>query len=286
MTARIIDGKAIAALVRAEVAEQVRQIVAKTGAPPGLALVRVGEDPASVIYVKGKTKACHEAGLASFEHLLPEGTTQEALLGLVRQLNEDPKVHGVLVQLPLPKQVDVNAVMDLLVAEKDADGFGPRNTYLLAAGRPGLRPCTPAGCMRLLDQAGVAIQGKNALVIGRSNIVGKPMAQLLLERHATVTIAHSRTPDLAAEVARADIVIAAVGKAEVVRGAWIKPGAAVIDVGMNRQPSGKLLGDVEFSAACERAGWITPVPGGVGPMTIAMLLANTVETAKRQLRIA
>ena len=286
MTARIIDGKAIAALVRAEVAEQVRQLVAKTGAPPGLALVRVGEDPASVIYVKGKIKACHEAGIASFEHLLPESTTQETLLALVRQLNADAKVHGVLVQLPLPKQIDVNAVMDLLAAEKDADGFGPRNTYLLAAGRPGLRPCTPAGCLRLLDQAGVPVSGKSALVIGRSNIVGKPMAQLLLERNATVTIAHSRTPDLAAEVARADIVIAAVGKAEVVKGAWIKPGAAVIDVGMNRQASGKLLGDVEFAAACERAGWITPVPGGVGPMTIAMLLANTVETAKRQLGLA
>ena len=286
MTARIIDGKAIAALVRAEVAEQVRQLVAKTGAPPGLSLVRVGEDPASVIYVKGKIKACHEAGIASFEHLLPESTTQETLLALVRQLNADAKVHGVLVQLPLPKQIDVNAVMDLLAAEKDADGFGPRNTYLLAAGRPGLRPCTPAGCLRLLDQAGVPVSGKSALVIGRSNIVGKPMAQLLLERNATVTIAHSRTPDLAAEVARADIVIAAVGKAEVVKGAWIKPGAAVIDVGMNRQASGKLLGDVEFAAACERAGWITPVPGGVGPMTIAMLLANTVETAKRQLGLA
>ena len=286
MTARIIDGKAIAALVRAEVAEQVKGLVARTGAPPGLSLVRVGEDPASAIYVRGKIKACHEAGIASFEHLLPESTTQGALLGLIRQLNQDPKVHGVLVQLPLPKHLDVNAVMDLLAPEKDADGFGPRNTYLLAAGRPGLRPCTPWGCLRLLDQAGVALSGRNALVIGRSNIVGKPMAQLLLERNATVTIAHSRTPDLAAEVARADVVIAAVGKAEVVKGAWIKPGAAVIDVGMNRQASGKLLGDVEFAAACERAGWITPVPGGVGPMTIAMLLANTVETAKRQLGLA
>ena len=286
MTARIIDGKAIAAKVRAEEAEQVKAIVARTGAPPGLALVRLGEDPASVIYVRGKIKACHEAGLASFEHLLPESTPQEALLSLVRQLNQDPKVHGVLVQLPLPKQIEVSLVMDLLAAEKDADGFGPRNTYLLAAGRPGLRPCTPWGCLRLLDEAGVAIAGKNALVIGRSNIVGKPMAQLLLERNATVTIAHSRTPDLAAEVARADIVIAAVGRAEVVRGAWIKPGAAVIDVGMNRQANGKLQGDVEFAAASERAGLITPVPGGVGPMTIAMLLANTVETAKRQLGLA
>jgi methylenetetrahydrofolate dehydrogenase (NADP+)/methenyltetrahydrofolate cyclohydrolase len=283
MAARIIDGKAIAARVRAEVAEQVKAIAAKTGTPPGLALVRVGEDPASVIYVRGKVKACHEAGLGSFEHLLPDSTSQEELLALIRKLNAAPLVHGVLVQLPLPGHLDANAVMDLLAPEKDVDGFGPRNTYLLAAGRPGLRPCTPWGCLRLLDEAGVALKGRSALVIGRSHIVGKPMAQLLLERHATVTIAHSRTPDLAAEVARAEVVIAAVGKAEVVRGAWVRPGAAIIDVGMNRQPNGKLLGDVEFAAARERAGWITPVPGGVGPMTIAMLLHNTVEAAKLQL---
>jgi methylenetetrahydrofolate dehydrogenase (NADP+)/methenyltetrahydrofolate cyclohydrolase len=285
MTARIIDGKAIAAKVRAEVAAEVQRLQGLTGVTPGLALIRVGEDPASVIYVRGKIKACHEAGVGSFEHLLPETTTQEDLLALVRQLNADPKVHGVLVQLPLPKQIDAGVVMDLLVGEKDADGFGPRNTYLLSAGKPGLRPCTPWGCLRLLDEAGVQIAGKNALVIGRSNIVGKPMAQLLLERNATVTMAHSRTPDLAAEVARADIVVAAVGKAEIVKGAWVKPGAAIIDVGMNRLASGKLLGDVEFAAAAERAGCITPVPGGVGPMTIAMLLANTVEAAKHQLGI-
>jgi methylenetetrahydrofolate dehydrogenase (NADP+) / methenyltetrahydrofolate cyclohydrolase len=283
MPARLIDGKAIAAKVRAEVAAEVRRIREQTGVTAGLALVRVGEDPASVVYVNGKIKACKEAGLASFEHLLPADTAQEALLSLVRRLNQDPAVHGVLVQLPLPRGLDAAAVMDLLAAEKDADGFGPRSTYLLSAGRPGLRPCTPLGCLRLLDEAGVQLEGKRALVIGRSNIVGKPMAQLFLERNATVTIAHSRTPDLAAEVARADVVVAAVGRPELVKGAWVKPGAAVLDVGMNRLPSGKLLGDVEFAAAAERAGFLTPVPGGVGPMTIAMLLANTVAACKQQL---
>jgi methylenetetrahydrofolate dehydrogenase (NADP+)/methenyltetrahydrofolate cyclohydrolase len=252
---------------------------ARTGRPPGLALIRVGEDPASVIYVRGKIKACAEAGLASFEHLLPETTSEADLLALVRRLNADPAVHGVLVQLPLPKHLDANVVMDLLAAEKDVDGFGPRNTYLLSAGRPGLRPCTPKGCLRLLDQAGVKVAGKRALVVGRSNIVGKPMALLLLERNATVTMAHSKTPDLAEQVAQADVVVAAAGRAELIRGAWVKPGATVIDVGMNRLPSGKLLGDVEFGAAAERAAWITPVPGGVGPMTIAMLLGNTLEAA-------
>jgi methylenetetrahydrofolate dehydrogenase (NADP+)/methenyltetrahydrofolate cyclohydrolase len=283
MTAQVIDGKAIAAQVRAEVKAQVEQLRARFGVQPGLAVVRVGEDPASVIYVRGKIKACAEAGLASFENLLPESTTQAELLAVVDRLNRDPLVHGVLVQLPLPKQIAADAIIEALASEKDVDGFGPRNTYLLSAGRPGLRPCTPWGCLRLLDAAKVALSGKRALVVGRSNIVGKPMAQLLLERNATVTIAHSRTADLAGEVSRADVVVAAVGKAEVIRGAWIKPGAAVIDVGMNRGADGKLLGDVEFAAAAERAAFITKVPGGVGPMTIAMLLANTIEAAKKQL---
>ena len=283
MTAQVIDGKAIAAQVRAEVKAQVEQLRARFGVQPGLTVVRVGEDPASVIYVRGKIKACAEAGLASFENLLPESTTQAELLAVVDRLNRDPLVHGVLVQLPLPKQIAADAIIEALASEKDVDGFGPRNTYLLSAGRPGLRPCTPWGCLRLLDAAKVALSGKRALVVGRSNIVGKPMAQLLLERNATVTIAHSRTADLAGEVSRADVVVAAVGKAEVIRGAWIKPGAAVIDVGMNRGADGKLLGDVEFAAAAERAAFITKVPGGVGPMTIAMLLANTIEAAKKQL---
>jgi methylenetetrahydrofolate dehydrogenase (NADP+)/methenyltetrahydrofolate cyclohydrolase len=288
MAAEIIDGKAIAARVRAEVAEQVRDVFAKTGVRPGLAAVRVGEDPASRIYVAGKIKACEETGLASFLHVLPESASQPELLALVKRLNADPLVHGVLVQLPLPKQIDPNAVLDTLAPAKDVDGFGPLNAGALFTGRPGLRPCTPRGCLRLLDEAKTKLAGVNALVVGRSNIVGKPMAMLLLERHATVTIAHSRTADLAAEVSRADVLVAAVGKAEMIKGAWIKPGATVIDVGMNKYPeghprAGKLCGDVEFAAAMERARAITPVPGGVGPMTIAYLLANTVSAAKAQL---
>jgi methylenetetrahydrofolate dehydrogenase (NADP+)/methenyltetrahydrofolate cyclohydrolase len=288
MAAEIIDGKAIAARVRAEVGEQVRDLFAKTGVRPGLAAVRVGEDPASRIYVAGKIKACEETGLASFLHVLPESTSQPELLALVKRLNADPLVHGVLVQLPLPKQIDPNAVLDTLAPAKDVDGFGPLNAGALFTGRPGLRPCTPLGCLRLLDEAKTKLAGVNALVVGRSNIVGKPMALLLLERHATVTIAHSRTVDLAAEVSRADVLVAAVGKGEMIKGAWIKPGATVIDVGMNKYPeghprAGKLCGDVEFAAARERARAITPVPGGVGPMTIAYLLANTVSAAKAQL---
>jgi len=286
MTAQVIDGKAIAAQVRAEVAEAARKLVAQFGVQPGLAVVRVGDDPASVIYVRGKIKACAEAGMASFENLLPESTTQAELLAVVERLNQDKRIHGVLVQLPLPKHIAADAIIEALAPEKDVDGFGPRNTYLLSAGRPGLRPCTPWGCLRLLDEAKVPLAGRRALVVGRSNIVGKPMAQLLLERNATVTIAHSRTADLASEVARADIVIAAVGKAEIIRGAWVKPGAAVIDVGMNRGADGKLLGDVEFAAAAERAAFITRVPGGVGPMTIAMLMANTIDAARAQLGAA
>ena len=281
----IIDGKAIAARVRAEVAEAVKELIARAGMPPGLAAVRVGEDPASVIYVRNKIKACREVGIESFEHALPERTSQEDLLGLVSRLNGDRRVHGILVQLPLPKQIDPDRVIDLVAPEKDVDGFGPRNVAALTMGRPGLRPCTPAGCIHLLDEAGTQLQGARALVVGRSLIVGKPMALLLLERHATVTIAHSRTRDLAAEVGRADVVVAAIGKAELIKGAWIKPGATVIDVGMNRLPDGKLKGDVEFGPAAERARAITPVPGGVGPMTIAYLLKNTLAAARAQLQV-
>jgi methylenetetrahydrofolate dehydrogenase (NADP+)/methenyltetrahydrofolate cyclohydrolase len=278
----IIDGKAVAARVRAEVAEQVKALAAR-GVKTGLTVVRVGDDPASAIYVRGKRKACDEVGIASVEHHLPATTTQAELLALVARLNADPSVHGILVQLPLPKQIDEHVVLDAISPAKDADGFHPFNVGCLWTGKPGPRACTPHGVMRLLDEAGVDLKGKHALVIGRSNIVGKPQACMLLERHATVTIAHSRTPDLAAEVARADVVVAAVGKAEVVKGAWLKPGAVVIDVGMNRLPDGKLVGDVEFAEASKRAAAITPVPGGVGPMTIAMLLANTVELARRSL---
>jgi len=277
----IIDGKAVAAKVRGEVAERVKALKAQ-GIAPGLTVVRVGEDPASAVYVRGKRKDCEEVGILSVEHHLPATTSQAELLSLVHRLNADPKVHGILVQLPLPKGLDERAVLDAISPAKDADGFHPFNVGALSIGITGVpRPCTPAGVMRLLEEAGVDPRGKRALVVGRSNIVGKPMAAMLLERHATVTIAHSRTADLAAEVGRAEILVAAIGKAELLKGAWIREGAVVIDVGMNRLADGKLVGDVEYAEAAKRAAAITPVPGGVGPMTRAMLLVNTVELASR-----
>lgn len=278
--ARTIDGKAVAAQVRADVRERAARLAAR-GVVPGLATVLVGDDPASAVYVRNKVRACEEVGMRSFGHHLPGDTSQAALLELVRTLGADPQVHGILVQLPLPKGLSADDVIAAIPPDKDVDGLHPVNQGLLMAGRPGLRSCTPLGVMRLLDEAGVALAGRHAVVIGRSLLVGKPVALLLLERNATVTICHSRTRDLAAEVGRADVVIAAVGQEALVRGAWIKPGAAVIDVGTNRSADGKLRGDVEFAAAAERAGCITPVPGGVGPMTIAMLLANTVTAAER-----
>jgi len=277
----IIDGKAIAAKVRGEVAQAVQALKAK-GVHPGLTVVRVGDDPASAIYVRGKRKDCEEVGIRSEEHHLPATAQQAELMALVARLDADPEVHGILVQLPLPKGLDERAILDAIDPRKDADGFHPFNAGALSIGIPGTpRPCTPAGVMRLLDEAKVDPKGKRALVVGRSNIVGKPMAIMLLERHATVTIAHSRTADLAAEVARADILVAAIGKAELVKGAWVKEGAVVIDVGMNRLDDGRLVGDVEYAAAAKRASAITPVPGGVGPMTRAMLLVNTIELARR-----
>jgi methylenetetrahydrofolate dehydrogenase (NADP+)/methenyltetrahydrofolate cyclohydrolase len=280
----IIDGKQIAAKVRGEVAQAVRDLRAK-GIAPGLTVVRVGDDPASAIYVRGKRKDCEEVGIRSDEHHLPVSTAQGELMALVARLNADPAVHGILVQLPLPKQLDERQVLDAIDPRKDADGFHPFNVGALSIGIPGVpRPCTPAGVMRMLDEAKVDPKGKRALVVGRSNIVGKPMAAMLLERHATVTIAHSRTQDLAAEVGRADILVAAIGKAELVKGAWIKQGAVVVDVGMNRLADGKLVGDVEYGEAARRAAAITPVPGGVGPMTRAMLLVNTVDLARRAAR--
>ena len=281
----IIDGKAIAAKVRAEVAQAVKDIQQRAGVTPGLALIRVGNDPASEVYVRGKAKACQETGMAGFEHILPETTSEVELLALVRKLNVDPRVHGVLVQLPLPKHISPDEVLDTLAPQKDVDGFGPRNAGALFTGRKGLRPCTPLGIMRLLDEAKTPLSGARALVVGRSNIVGKPVAMLLLERHATVTLAHSRTADLAGVVAAADVVVAAVGKPEMIRGDWVKPGSTVIDVGINRNAAGKLIGDVEFAKAAERARAITPVPGGVGPMTIAYLLSNTIEAARAQLAL-
>ena len=278
----IIDGKAIAAKVRAEVAQGVKDIQQRAGVTPGLALIRVGNDPASEVYVRGKAKACQETGMAGFEHILPETTSETELLALVRKLNVDPRVHGVLVQLPLPKHIEV---LDALAPQKDVDGFGPHNAGALFTGRKGLRPCTPLGILRLLDEAKTPLHGARALVVGRSNIVGKPVAMLLLERHATVTLAHSRTADLAGVVAAADVLVAAVGKPEMIRGDWVKPGATVIDVGINRNAAGKLIGDVEFAKAAERARAITPVPGGVGPMTIAYLLSNTIQAARAQLAL-
>ena len=279
----IIDGKAIAAKVRAEVAAAVKEIETRAGVRPGLALIRVGNDPASEIYVRGKVKACLETGMAGFEHILPEETPQAELLALVRKLNADRAVHGVLVQLPLPKQISAEAVLDALAPQKDVDGFGPLSAGALFTGRQGLRPCTPLGILRLLDEAQTPLAGAAALVVGRSNIVGKPVAMLLQERNATVTMAHSKTRDLAGEVGRADVVVAAIGKAEMIKGGWVKQGATVVDVGMNRNAAGKLCGDVEFAAASQRARAITPVPGGVGPMTIAYLLSNTIQACKAQL---
>jgi len=276
----IIDGKAVAARVRAEVAAQVKALQDAQGIRTGLTVVRVGDDPASAVYVRNKIKACAETGIVSVEHHLPDTTGQAELLALIARLNADPAVHGILVQLPLPKQIAEQAVLEAISPLKDADGFHPFNVGCLWTGKPAPRACTPRGIMRLLDEARVDLKGKRALVVGRSNIVGKPMAAMLLERHATVTLAHSRTQDLAGEVGRADVVVAAIGKAEVVKGAWVKQGAVVIDVGMNRLPDGKLVGDVEFAEAAKRASAITPVPGGVGPMTIAMLLVNTVELAR------
>ncbi|HLL02842.1 MAG TPA: bifunctional methylenetetrahydrofolate dehydrogenase/methenyltetrahydrofolate cyclohydrolase FolD [Myxococcaceae bacterium] len=276
--AQLIDGKAIAARVRAEVKADVERLKASRGLTPGLAVVRVGEDPASKIYVTGKKKAAEEVGFNSWEHHQDASITQAELLEVVRKLNEDPAVHGILVQLPLPKHIDAEAIITAVKPEKDVDGFHPFSAGNLSLGKPGLRPCTPFGVMRLLKEAGCDPAGKRAVVVGRSNIVGKPMALILLQADATVTICH-RKSDLPREVGMADILVVAVGVAELVKGAWIKPGAVVIDVGMNRKADGKLVGDVEFQSASERASAITPVPGGVGPMTIAMLMRNTVIAA-------
>ena len=279
---QIIDGKSVAAAVRGEVKERVARLAAR-GVVPGLATVLVGDDPASHIYVGNKERACEDVGMRSFGHRLPAATAETELIALVRDLGRRREVHGILVQLPLPRPLDARRVIEALVPEKDVDGLHPVNQGRLLAGEPGLRPCTPLGVIRLIDATGLALSGRHAVVVGRSVLVGKPAALLLLERHATVTMCHSRTADLGAEVARADVVVAATGQAGLVRGAWIRPGAVVIDVGMNRDANGKLCGDVEFAAARERAAFITPVPGGVGPMTVAMLLANTVGAAEATL---
>ena len=286
MTARIIDGKAAAAGVRARVADIAADFARRTGRQPGLATVLVGEDPASAVYVRSKGKATSEAGMASFSHKLPDTTSEAELLDLVDRLNRDDSVDGILVQLPLPPQVEASRVIAAIDPAKDVDGFHPINVGRLATGLEALVPCTPYGCLYLLKQELGSIAGKEAVVIGRSNIVGKPMALLLIGESATVTVAHSRTKDLPDVVRRADIVVAAVGRPEMVRGDWIKPGATVIDVGINRVPAeegkSRLVGDVDFAGASQHAAAITPVPGGVGPMTIAMLLRNTVVAAHRR----
>jgi methylenetetrahydrofolate dehydrogenase (NADP+)/methenyltetrahydrofolate cyclohydrolase len=287
MTAKIIDGKAFAADVRARVADHVARLKDENGITPGLAVVLVGEDPASQVYVRSKGKQTVEVGMNSFEHRLPAETSQDELLALIDQLNNDPAVNGILVQLPLPKHLHEDLIINAIDPAKDVDGFHISNVGLLATGQRSMVPCTPLGCLMLLRDVHGSLSGLNAVVIGRSNIVGKPMGQLLLRDSCTVTMTHSRTKDLPEVVRRADIVVAAVGVAEMVKGDWIKPGATVIDVGMNRLPpqeegaKGKLVGDVDFEAASKVAGAITPVPGGVGPMTIACLLANTLTATCR-----
>ena len=292
MTAATIDGKAFAASLRARIAEYAATFEQSAGRKAGLAVVLVGDDPASRVYVASKGRACIECGMASFEHRLPADTTQDALLALVSSLNADPLVDGILVQLPLPDHLDEQAVVEAINPDKDVDGLTPLSTGRLALGLPGLVPCTPLGSLMLLkDQLG-SLSGLNAVVIGRSILVGKPMAQLLLAESCTITIAHSRTKDLPDVVRRADIVVAAVGRPEMVRGDWIKPGAVVIDVGINRLPpeegqaKGRLVGDVAFAEAVEVAAAVTPVPGGVGPMTIAVLLRNALVAAHRNAGVA
>ena len=277
----ILDGKLIATRLREAIAADVLNLKGR-GVTPGLAVVLVGDDPASRVYVTMKEKACEQAGIFSDEHKLPADTGEAQLLALIDELNRDRRIDGILVQLPLPKHVDENKVLEAIAPTKDVDGFHPYNVGRLVTGKPLFQPCTPYGVMKMLEAAQVDLAGKDVVVIGRSNIVGKPVALMCLARHATVTLCHSRTRDLAEKVARADVVIAAVGVPEMIKGSWIKPGAVVIDVGVNRVGEKKLVGDVEFEAARERARLITPVPGGVGPMTITMLLYNTVESAKRR----
>jgi methylenetetrahydrofolate dehydrogenase (NADP+)/methenyltetrahydrofolate cyclohydrolase len=286
MGAIVMDGRAVAAKVRAEVAARAKEFAARFGRRPGLAVVQVGKDPASSVYVRNKRRSSVEAQIESFAHDLPETTSQGELLELVQSLNRDPRVDGILVQLPLPKGLDTDLIMDTVDPAKDVDGFHPVNTGLLAQKRPRLRPCTPFGVIRLAAEYKINLTGLRATVVGASNIVGRPMALELLLARSTVTVCHTGTRDLRAEVERADLVVAAVGKPGFVPGDWIKPGAAVFDVGINRASDGRLVGDVEYDKAAERAGWITPVPGGLGPMTIAMLLSNSVDAAYRRSGVA
>ena len=280
MTAQLIDGNALSRQLRANVAQRAAQLKAR-GVTPGLAVVLVGEDPASQVYVRNKVKACEDSGLHSVLERYPADMAETALLARVEALNNDPAIHGILVQLPLPKHIDAQKVIEAIAPAKDVDGFHVASAGALMTGLPGFWPCTPHGCMKMLESIGYDLRGKHAVVVGRSNIVGKPMALMLLQKDATVTICHSRTPDLKAQTLQADVIVAAVGKRNVLTADMVKPGAVVLDVGMNRTDEGKLCGDVDFDGVKTVASHITPVPGGVGPMTITMLLVNTLEAAER-----
>jgi methylenetetrahydrofolate dehydrogenase (NADP+)/methenyltetrahydrofolate cyclohydrolase len=280
MPAQLIDGKALSQSIRASVGERARALAA-AGCRPGLAVILVGDDPASAVYVRNKVQACADHGLHSVLETYPATLTQSELLARVAVLNADPCIHGLLVQMPLPKHIDPQAVIAAIDPRKDVDGFSVHSAGQLMSGLPGLRPATPYGCMKLIESTGITIRGKHAVVVGRSNTVGKPMALMLLQANATVTVCHSATPDLGVHTRQADIVVAAVGRRDTVVADMVKPGAVVIDVGMNRNEQGKLCGDVDFAGVREVAGWVTPVPGGVGPMTITMLLVNTLEAAER-----
>ena len=280
MTATLIDGKTIAEDIKREVREATDALVARGCRRPGLAVVMVGENPASAVYVRNKRRSCEQAGIESLAHDLPLSTSEGELLALIDRLNADPAIDGILVQLPLPPQIRADAVIERIEPSKDVDGFHPYNIGRLTQGTPLLRPCTPYGVILMLERSGIAIEGRDAVVVGRSNIVGRPMALELVMKGATVTVCHSRTKDLPGHVGSGDILVAAIGKPEFVPGEWIRPGAVVIDVGINRLRDGRLVGDVQFEAARERAGHITPVPGGVGPMTVATLMKNTLQAAE------
>lgn len=282
MTAQIINGKEIAKKLREKIKNEVQELKGK-GITPGLAVILVGDDPASQVYVRNKEKACQEVGIYSEIHHLSKTISQSELINLIDKLNTNPQIHGILVQLPIPAHLNEKEVIERISPQKDVDGFHPLNAGALFVGEKSLQPCTPKGCLYLLKEIGYDLKGKKAVVVGRSNIVGKPVAMMLLQEHATVTICHSRTKDLKSELLQADVVVAAVGKANFIKGDMLKPGAVVLDVGINRLENGKLVGDVDFETAKEKASWITPVPGGVGPMTIAMLLANTLEAAQNTL---
>jgi methylenetetrahydrofolate dehydrogenase (NADP+)/methenyltetrahydrofolate cyclohydrolase len=281
VAAQLIDGKALAQSIRERIGNDVAALYAKTGVRPGLAAILVGEDPASKLYVKNKQKACDTAGIYVDEHKLPTSTSQAELLTLIEKVNTDPKVHGILVQLPLPKHIDSKVILNAVAPQKDADGFHPYNIGRLVEGMPMFTPCTPKGVIKMIESTGMLIEGKRAVVVGRSNIVGKPAALLLLHENATVTVCHSKTHDLPAVCREADILVVAIGKPKFVTADMVREGALVIDVGVNRLEDGTFVGDVDFEPVRQKAGWISPVPGGVGPMTIAMLLDNTLESAKR-----